>query len=208
MRKARAMGERRDRIIAAALAEADRVGWPALRLHRVAGQLGISLAEIYREFRDADAIAEDWLARADRAMLRSRGRAFARRPQLERLSSAILAWLDALAPYRRVTAQMLLGKLYPGHPHHLVGLVTRLSRTVQWWREAALLDAGPPRRQVEEVALTWLFVATVAVWANDRTPDATTTRRFLERALGAIAACDGLTRQIASAACGPARPRR
>ena len=82
-----------------------------------------------------------------------------------------------------VTAQMLLGKLYPGHPHHLAALVFRLSRTVQWWREAAGLDAGPPRRQIEEVALTTLFVATVTCWAADRSPDQKATRAFLGRSL-------------------------
>jgi len=208
MRKSRDTGELRDRIVAAALAEADRVGWGALRLHRVAAELGIPLAEIHQYFRDADAIAEAWLGRADQAMLAGRGRAFARRPPAERLSTAILAWLDALAPFRRVATQMLLGKLYPGHPHHLLGLVTRLSRTVQWWREAALLDAGPPRRQIEEVALTWIFIATVVVWANDRTQGEMTTRRFLDRALGAIAACEGSARQIVTAALGQDRHRR
>jgi hypothetical protein len=80
---------------------------------------------------------------------------------------------------------MLLGKLYPGHPHHLAALVFRLSRTVQWWREAAGLDAPPPRRQIEEVALTSLFVATVACWAADGSPGQRATRAFVARSLDA-----------------------
>jgi hypothetical protein len=90
-----------------------------------------------------------------------------------------------LAPHRRVARDMLLGKLYPGHPHHVLALVFRLSRTVQWWREAARLDAPPPRQQVEEIGLTWIFAATVAVWAADGSPDQKATRAFLARALGA-----------------------
>src|SRR5688572_28041730 len=83
----------------------------------------------------------------------------------QRIERAILRWLDTLAPHSTVTRQILVGKLYPGHPHFVAALVVRLSRTVQWVREAAFLRAGPPRRQIEEIALTWLFVATVAVWA-------------------------------------------
>ena len=174
-----------ERIVETALDEAERVGWQALRLRRVAERLDLSLADLYRHFRDADAIAEAWLARADRAMLARRGRSFARRPPALRLEETLLAWLDALSGHRPLTRSILLGKLYPGHPHHLAALVFRLSRTVQWWREAALLDVGPPRRQVEEIALTWLFVATVGVWTNDASPSQQATRRFLKRALGA-----------------------
>ncbi|HJS30548.1 MAG TPA: TetR/AcrR family transcriptional regulator [Alphaproteobacteria bacterium] len=174
-----------ERIVETALDEAERVGWQALRLHRVAERLDLSLAELYRNFADADAIAEAWLSRADRAMLARRGRAFARRAPAVRLEETLLAWLDALSGHRALTRSILRDKLYPGHPHHLTSLVFRLSRTVQWWREAALLDDGPPRRQIEEIALTWLFVATVGVWANDASPGQQATRRFLKRALGA-----------------------
>jgi AcrR family transcriptional regulator len=168
------------------MAEAGRAGWDALRLHRVASRLGLSLADIYTHYRDADAIAEAWLSIADRAMLMASATpGLARRPPRDRLERTLIAWLDALADHRAVTAQMLLGKLYPGHPHHLVALVFRLSRTVQWWREAAGLDSGPPRRQVEEIALTWLFAATVACWAADRSAEQRVTRTFLRRALGA-----------------------
>ena len=104
-------------------------------------------------------------------------------PPPQRIERAILRWLDALALHRTVTRQILVGKLYPGHPHFVAALVVRLSRTVQWVREAALLRAGPPRRQIEEIALTWLFVATVAVWAVDGSQGQQTTRRFLANRL-------------------------
>src|SRR5690606_9168215 len=87
--------------------------------------------------------------------------------------------------HRNVTAQMLRGKLQPGHPHHWVPLIFNLSRTVHWLREAARLPAvyGSPRAQLEEVGLTALFVATVAVWAGDDSEGQERTRRFLRRRL-------------------------
>jgi ubiquinone biosynthesis protein COQ9 len=166
-------------IMAVALEQAERTGWDGLRLHEVAAALDISLADIYRHYRDADAIAEAWLAKADRAMLEPQDPAFAELPPARRIERVILRWLDALAPHRTVTRQILVGKLYPGHPHFVASLLVRLSRTVQWVREAALLRGGPPRRQLEEIALTWLFVATVAAWSFDASEGQQRTRRFL-----------------------------
>jgi AcrR family transcriptional regulator len=168
-----------DRILVAALDLAEEDGWDALRLRRVADRLGVAPAKVRRHFRDKDAIADAWLARADAAMLRPRPRSFFRRPPPQRLHGVICDWLDALAPHRRVTAEMLGEKLYPGHPHHNIGLVLRLSRTVQWVRDAAGLDAGGRRKQIEEIGLSALFVATLARWARDQTPDQEMTRAFL-----------------------------
>jgi ubiquinone biosynthesis protein COQ9 len=166
-------------IMAVALEQAARVGWERMRLFDVAAALDISLADIYRHYCDADAISEAWLAKADRAMLAPPDRGFAALAPPQRVERVMLRWLDALALHRAVTRQMLVGKLYPGHPHFVAALVVRLSRTVQWVREAALLRGGPPLRQLEEIALTWLFVATVMVWAFDASDGQQATRRFL-----------------------------
>ena len=176
--------DRRQQIIAATLTQADEVGWEAVRLHRVAAALGLSLAELDAEFRDQDAIAEAWLAQADRAMLAPLEEGFRDLPPPQRIERALWRWLEALSSHKRVTGQILLGKLYPGHPHYVAALVFRLSRTVQWLREAALLDGMPPRRQIEEIGLTWLFVATVARWATDTSPGQARTRSFLRARLG------------------------
>ncbi len=192
-------------ILHAALAEAETTGWAGLRLHRVAATLGLSLDEVYAHYRDADALAEVWLSTADRAMLAAAAApGFARRPARERLERTLLAWLGALAPYRRTAAAMLLGKLYPGHPHHAAGLVFRLSRTVQWWRDAARLDAPPPRRQVEEIALTALFVAAVARWATDRSSGQARARAWV---VGSLRAADALAARLLARRRAVAAPR-
>jgi hypothetical protein len=50
-------------------------------------------------------------------------------------------------------------------------------------RDIAVLDAGSPRRQVEEIGLTGLFLATLAVWLCDDSPGQSRTRDFLGRRL-------------------------
>ncbi len=172
-----------EQILDAVLAAAETDGWDAVRLRRVAETLGCSLAQLQNRFRDLDAVADAWFARAGRAMLAPVDADFAQRPAPERLRILIMRWFDALAPHRRVSRDMLRGKLYPSHPHHWGPLIFNLSRTIHWLRDAALLDATGRRRQIEEIGLTTLFLATLSVWCRDRSEGQASTRRFLESAL-------------------------
>jgi len=173
----------RDGIVEAALDVAEEWGWYDIRLHHVAGRLSLPLAAVRAEFRDGDAIADAWIARADAAMLIARPRSFAALPAKERLQVTLEDWLDALAPRRRVTAQMFRAKLWPVHVHHNLALVTWTSRTVQWWREAALLDGKGQRRSIEEIGMTLIFLSTLARWCCDRSERQERTRTYLRRRL-------------------------
>ena len=182
------MAQRRrlaDRIVDTALEHAEEVGWQGIRLRRVAERLGVSVAEVRKHFRDLDAVADAWLARADAAMLAPPEAGFAELAARERLFRVITRWLDALAGHREVTGQIFSAKLYPVHVHHNVALVMWVSRTVQWIRDAAMLDAGGRRQQVEEVGLTLLFLATLRRWVRDDSPSQVETREFLARRLDA-----------------------
>ena len=172
-----------DRIVDAAVLMAEAEDWESVRLRRVAELLGISLLGVHAHYRDLDAVADAWFGRANAAMIAPRGRGFAAMPPRERIRDLMQSWFDALAPHRRVGAQMLAAKLHPPHPHHWVPLIFTLSRTVQWLRDAAGLDAGGRRRQVEEVGLSALFLATLFVWANDGSPGQERTRKFLDSRL-------------------------
>lgn len=173
----------RERIVDAAIELAEDAGWDNVRLHDVAESSGAGLSEVAGLYRDLDAVANAWFARARRAMLAPRPPEFAALPPSERLEILMLRWFDALAPHRAVTAQMLAVKMWPFHPHHWVPMIFDLSRTILWLRDAAILDARPPRREVEEVGLSALFLATLSVWARDETVDQERTRRFLRRLL-------------------------
>ena len=171
------------KIVDAAIAMAEDEGWDNVRLRRVASALDITLADLGRHFRDQDAIADAWFTRARSAMLAPLEPEFAGLPARERLKILIWRWFDALAPHREVTVQMLRTKMWPYHPHHYVPMIVNLSRTIQWLRDAAGLDAGGRQRQLEEIGLTGLFLATLAVWSRDDTVGQERTRRFLDRRL-------------------------
>jgi len=176
--------ERRDTILDAALGLARERGWNGFHLHDVADRLGLSLAEIGRLFPDKDALGNRLFARATEAMLALRDDAgFRALPTEERAYRAIAAWFESLAEHRVVARDILFYKFAPSHVHHQASLVIALSRTVQWIREAAGLDAAGRARRREEVRLTLVFAATLVFWLTDRSPKQQRTLAFLRRRL-------------------------
>ena len=174
----------RDRIIDAALAVAEAdAGWYDLRLHLVAGRLDLPLSAVLDRFRDADAIADAWFARALRAMLREPEPGFGTLPPSRRVHVVLMRWFDAQAAHRRAVRGMIGAKLHPSHPHHWVPMVFSLSRLIHWALEAARLDTRGLPRQAEEVGLTLVFLEALRVWLGDASPGQRCTQAFLRRNL-------------------------
>jgi len=164
-----------EQVVDAAIALAEASSWEAVRLHDVAARSGLELADVHRHFRDKDEVADAWFDRADAAMLA------AAQPAGGELAALMMSWFDALGPHRRVARQILLGKLEPGHLHVQVPALLRVSRTVQWLREAAGRRATGLARALEEAALSAIFLAALVHWLGDETPGCRATRRFIER---------------------------
>jgi AcrR family transcriptional regulator len=174
-----------ERILEAALALAEERGWAGVRMVDIAARLDLPADALPRQFRDVNSIADLWFRRAWEAMLAEPPAGFAQWPARRRIEDRLLAWFDQLATHHRVSAQIIRGKLHLSHPHHWVPMVFDLSRTIHWLREAAQLPAryGSRRADMEEAGLTWLFVATLAVWVRDPTDNQRRTRWFLRRRL-------------------------
>lgn len=174
------------RILDTAIALAEERSWESIRLHEVAAAAGISLDDIRRYFREKDELIDAWFDRADAAMLR-----LAAEPEMgelsprERLRRLMLAWLDALEPHHRVTRQMILAKCEPGHVHIQIPALMRISRTVQWMREGALLQDASLRRAIAEIVSTSIYLATFVCWLSDDTPGSQRAARLLDRLLAA-----------------------
>ena len=173
-----------ERILDKALELGEAESWEAVRLHAVADELAIPLDEVRKSYPQKDDLVEAWFDRADRAVLGERAPdTFLALPARERLVYIIMTWLHALEPHRRLTRQMLAYKFEFGHIHlQALGLM-RISRTVQWFREAACREATGLRRIMDESVLTTIYLATFARWLFDDSPDSSNTRRFLDRAL-------------------------
>jgi AcrR family transcriptional regulator len=170
----------RERVLAAAMAEAAESGWYALRLHRVAHRAGVSLDELRGTFRDADAIADAWFEDALAAMLA--GPAPDDAAPAARVEAVLMRWFGHQAAERRVVGGILRAKLHLSHPHHWVPAVFNLSRLVHWALDAARVDARGLARQADEVGTTLAVLAALAAFPPD--DDALTrTRRALRRRL-------------------------
>jgi AcrR family transcriptional regulator len=176
---------RRDRIVDAAIALAAEVGWANFRLHQVALRLDLPLAEVHAEFRDRDAVANAWFEHALALMLAAPAAELAGRPPAERLLVVTMRWFDALAPQRAVARAMLGEKLYPGHPQHWAPLIADLSRLIHWFLDAARIASTGRQRQLAEIGLTALFLASLRTWLRDDSPGQERTRERLRRGLEA-----------------------
>lgn len=173
-----------ERILDAAIELAEHSSWEAVRLHAVARRLDLTIADIHAHYREKEEIAEAWFDRADCAMLADATQpgyaALNTRGQLQR---SMLAWLDVLAPHRRVTREMLVNKLESGHLHVQIPALLRISRTVQWMREAAGRESTFVWRALEETATTAIYLRTFTHWLVDESPNSERTRALLDSEL-------------------------
>ncbi len=183
----------RNRIVEAALDLGEQQSWEAVRLHAVAEATGISLNKERLYFREKEDLVDAWFDRADSAMLQeAEAPDFQELSPRQRLHRLIMTWLATLAPYRNVTRQMIYGKMELGHVHIQIPGLMRVSRTVQWIREAAHLDATHVRRALEETGLTSIYLMTFFYWMKDNTPNSEKTSCFLDGLLGTTEKLDQL----------------
>ena len=180
-----------DQIVDTAVELGEQNSWEAVRLNDVATTLGITLDDVRAHFREKEDIVDAWFERADSAMLKAaQASDFPYLNPRQRLHRLIMAWLGALYPYRKTTRQMIFGKLEPGHIHIQVPGLIRISRTVQWMREAAGRNATYIRRALEETGLTTIYLAAFMHWMNDSSSGSAKTGRFLDNCLAIAESAD------------------
>lgn len=171
-------------ILDTALDLADICGWERLHLYDVADTLDCGLAAIAKHYPQKDDLVEAWFDRADQAMLaRAKAADLISLPPDKRLEELLIAWLAALEPHHAVTGQMLLYKLEPGHIHLQIGGLLRISRTVQWWREAARRSNQHLARIAEESLLTGAYLRTFVHWLRHPEMNQAELRGHLRRQL-------------------------
>ena len=171
-------------IIDSAVNLAAKSSWESLRLHDIATELDISLADIYEYFTEKEQISDAWFERADRQMLSaSQASLFPTLSNQQKFHNLLMTWLDSLAINHKVTRQMILNKLEPGHLHIQIPALLRISRTVQWLREGANQNSTLPWRAFDETVLTSIYLITFCCWLTDKSPLFNRTKRCLDRQL-------------------------
>jgi len=169
-----------EQILKKSLELADKSSWEALRLHQVASALHTDLNTIHKYYREKEDIADDWFEHADQAMLKAaKKKGFDQLDTQEQIETLLMVWFQYLAKYQRVSKEMVYGKLEPGHLHVLFPAILRVSRTMQWLREATHQDATFLQRAIEETGLTGIFLMTLVTFVNDRTFELEKTNKYL-----------------------------
>ena len=172
-------------ILAAALDLGEVRSWEKLHLYDIAETLEISLDQIRRYYSQKDDLVEAWFDRADHAVLNMDAEPnFFRLREPQRLEYVIMLWFETLSPHRILTRQMLWYKLEFGHIHLQILGIMRISRTVQWFREAARLESINLLRVLEETALTTIYLLAFSCWLYDDSRNYEKTRKLLKTHLG------------------------
>lgn len=172
------------KIVDCAVQLASKSSWESLRLHDIAEELEITLAEMACHFAEKEQISDAWFDRADWNMLNAmQSVSFSSLSVQQKFYQLMMAWLEPLALNHRVTRQMILNKLEPGHLHIQIPALLRISRTVQWLREAADQKSTLPRRALDESVLTTIYVTTFCCWLTEHDPLFQRTKRWLESQL-------------------------
>lgn len=181
------MGQKKslaERILDAALEQAEGSSWDSVNLHAVAKTLDISLQEIKSIYPQKDDMVEAWFDRADKTILSKKAsEEFSALAAHERVHQLMMSWFCSMKNHRRVTRQMLYYKLEPGHIHLQVLGIMRISRTVQWFREAALLKTDNINRIIEEIFLTRIYIFGFTRWLFDESKNNSRTDHYLRAAL-------------------------
>jgi AcrR family transcriptional regulator len=176
--------ELRNTILDTAMQLAETISWESLHLHDIAAELNISLEQIRQCYPQKDDLVEAWYDRADaRALQATEEPEFLRLSMCERLHKIIMAWLDTLAVHKTVSRDMLYYKMEPGHVHLQVLGLLRISRTVQWFREAVQQDSTHLQRIFDEIGLTAIYLMSFVYWMYDNSEHQTHTREFLRHKL-------------------------
>jgi AcrR family transcriptional regulator len=173
-----------DRIIDAALARIAQDGWQRLSLAAIAGEAGLPILRVYRNFRSKQAILCGFLRRIDEAVLAEPPPAEDDERPRDRLFDLMMRRFDALRPYKSVLD--VLRRELPGDPAAALCVAVSLLRSMRWMLEAADITTGGVRGAFAVKLTGAAYLAVMRVWRRDDAPDLGQT----------MAALDGRLRRI------------
>lgn len=167
-----------ERIIATAFSIASVRGWAKITLGEIAGEAGISLAEMRGVVSCKADILDLFLERIDRATIAEPPVGGSAR---DRLFDVIMRRFDALSPYRKGVKE-ILGDL-AADPTIAISLLPGFWRSLAWMLEAAGLGAAGISGIARRKGLAAIYLNAFRVWLGDDTPAMERTMRALDSSL-------------------------
>ena len=173
-----------ERILAAAMEVAVRIGWRRASLADIADAAEMSLAELQAHYASNGAILRGIVDLADRKVLEGMPKS----PDTEssardRLFDVLMRRFDILKPYREGLAVVAREGGGVGVGDAICG-AQRMLRSMAWMLEAAGIGTGGWVGACRVKGLAVLYGATFATWLRDETEDMSRTMAALDRNLG------------------------
>lgn len=171
-----------DKAIDAALALAAARRWNDVSMRDVAGEAGIALADLRRMFASKDALVDAFSARVDAAVIAGTDADAEGEPARDRLFDVLARRFEALKPHRSAVGSIVSAGL--GAPGAGLAAGCRLMRSMAWSLEAAGIGASGMQGRLRTKGLAAVYLAALAVFLRDDSPDLGRTMACLDRALG------------------------
>ena len=172
-----------ERLLAAAMEVAVRIGWRRAALADIAAAAEISLGELHSRYADKAAILRGIVELADKKVLDGAGEPDPESSPRDRLFDVLMRRFDALKPYREGLAAVAreggggsLGDAICG--------AQRMLRSLAWMLEAAGIGSGGWSGACRVKGLAVVYAATFATWLRDESEDLSKTMAALDKNLG------------------------
>jgi AcrR family transcriptional regulator len=173
----------RERILAAAMEVAVRIGWRRAALADIAEAAEVSLAELHAQFADKGAILRGIVELADAKVLAGASEPDPESSARDRLFDVLMRRFDALRPYREGLAIVAREGGGVGIADAICG-AQRMLRSLAWMLEAAGIGTGGWTGACRVKGLAVVYAATFAAWLRDETEDMSKTMAALDKNLG------------------------
>jgi AcrR family transcriptional regulator len=190
----------REQIVAAALQLFREQGYQRTTMRAVAASAGVSVGNAYYYFSSKEELVQGFYDQMVADQRRACLEVFALTDDFaERLRGALLAWLDAAAPYHEFAGRFFATAAQPDNP------LSPFSEASSPARDGSLalyaeLVAGSSVRVGTELAgvlpeLLWLYqLGVVLYWVHDSSPDTARTRLLIEHTVPMVSRLVRLSR--------------
>jgi ubiquinone biosynthesis protein COQ9 len=170
-----------DRILDAALRLAASRRWTEITLRDIAGEAGLTLAELNSAVPSRAAVLALLNRRIDQRMLAALDKDPVSGDAHDRIFEVLMRRLEVMAPYREAVANII------ADPSTLLDdpseLASSLGRSLGWVLAAAELEDSGSREMIKRLGLAAIYRRVLGVWVEDDDPGLARTMATLDRAL-------------------------
>lgn len=170
-----------ERLLAAAMEVAVRIGWRRAALADIAAAAEISLGELHSRYADKAAILRGIVELADKKVLDGAGEPDPESSPRDRLFDVLMRRLEAMRGEQQAIRSLL--RSIPRHPGLALALNCLALRSQRWMLEAAGIDSAGRLGQLRAQGLAVLYARVLRTFVHDHDEGLAPTMAALDREL-------------------------